>query len=29
MGMSVGGVWYQRRKAEDELKDRLEVEGYA
>lgn len=29
MGMSVGGVWYQRRKAADELKERLELEGYA
>lgn len=29
MGMSVGGVWYQRKKAENELKERLEREGYA
>ena len=29
MGMSVGGVWYQRKKAENELKVRLEHEGYA
>ena len=29
IGMSVGGVWYQRKRAEDELRNQLELEGYA
>lgn len=28
IGMSVGGVWYQRRKAEEELKKYLEEKSY-
>lgn len=28
INMSVGGVWYQRRKAEEELKEQLMVRSY-
>ena len=28
VGMSIGGIWYQRKKAEDELKKRMESQLY-